>query len=208
MTAVRGQPPGRTGRVWLQRRLQVADRGSTLLETKMRILATEQQRFSLLAQRTERRWQQAVADAERWMARASVLGGRRALRFADDGQRARVLLSWDTTMGVSYPSGSRVVLPDPLPDAPTPAGAALVRAREAYRAAAVAAVEHAAATAAVSAVEQEMAATRRRLRAIEDRWIPRLEQASRTVTEALEEQEREEGMRMRWAAERLGRRQR
>jgi vacuolar-type H+-ATPase subunit D/Vma8 len=53
-----------------------------------------------------------------------------------------------------------------------------------------------------------MAATRRRLRAIQDRWMPRLEEAGRAVAEALEEQEREEGMRMRWAAERLGRRQR
>jgi len=57
-------------------------------------------------------------------------------------------------------------------------------------------------------VEREMAATRRRLRAIQDRWMPRLEEAGRAVAEALEEQEREEGMRMRWAAERLGRRQR
>ena len=208
MTAIRGQPPGRTGRMWLRHRLEVADRGSTLLETKMRILAGEQQRFALLAQRTQRRWEQAVAEADRWMARASLLGGRRGLRFADDGRPAQVLLSWDTTMGVSYPSGSHVVMPDPLPDAPTPAGTALVRARQAYRSAAVAAVDHAVATAAMAAVEQEMAATRRRLRAIEDRWMPRLDEASRAVTEALEEQEREEGMRMRWAAERLGRRQR
>ena len=56
MTTLRGQPPGRTGRVWLSRRLQVADRGSTLLETKMRILATELQRFDLLARRTGSRW--------------------------------------------------------------------------------------------------------------------------------------------------------
>ena len=35
--AVRGQPPGRAGRVWLQRRLDVASRGATMLETKLRI---------------------------------------------------------------------------------------------------------------------------------------------------------------------------
>jgi V/A-type H+/Na+-transporting ATPase subunit D len=205
MAGIRGMPPGRAGRVWLQHRWEVADRGATLLETKMRILAGEQQRFVLLAERTERRWAEAVADAERWMLRADVLSGRRGLRLATEYQPAQVTIRWETTMGVTYPNRAHVRLPDPAPDAPTPDNTALVHAREAYRTALVAAAEHAAATAAREAVEKEMAATRQRLRAIKDRWVPRLEAAGRALTEALEEQEREEGMRLRWAAARLGR---
>jgi V/A-type H+/Na+-transporting ATPase subunit D len=43
-------------------------------------------------------------------------------------------------------------------------------------------------------------ATRYRLRAIEDRWIPRLEQALAEVTLALEEQELADAARLRLAA--------
>ena len=44
-----------------------------------------------------------------------------------------------------------------------------------------------------------MLATRYRLRAIEDRWIPRLEQALAEVTFALEEQELADAARLRLA---------
>jgi V/A-type H+-transporting ATPase subunit D len=47
-------------------------------------------------------------------------------------------------------------------------------------------------------------ATRHRLRAIEDRWIPRLEQALAEVTLALEEQELADAIRLAWPAARAG----
>lgn len=203
MTTVRGLPPGRAGRVWLAHRLTVAERGAGLLETKLRILAAEEQRFALLAERTEREWVRAVDDADVWMARARVLSGQRGVRFATPLSPADVKVRWETTMGVSYPSGSSVVLPPPDPDAPTPSSSALVLAQRAYRRALTLGAEHAAAAAALDSVRVEVRTTRRRLRALQRRWTPRLQQAQRSLAEALEEAEREDGVRMRWSARRL-----
>ena len=61
---------------------------------------------------------------------------------------------------------------------------------------------HAAAAAAVRVLEAEEGATRRRLRAIEDRWMPRLQQALVQIQLGLEEQEHAEGVQLRWAADR------
>jgi V/A-type H+/Na+-transporting ATPase subunit D len=60
-------------------------------------------------------------------------------------------------------------------------------------------VQHAAATEALRVLEAEALATRYRPRAIEDRWIPRLEQALAEVTLALEEQELADAARLRRA---------
>lgn len=203
MTTIHGLPPGRAGRVWLARRISVAGRGADLLETKLRILAAEEQRFALLVERTEREWVAAVADADRWMGRARLISGQRGLRFAAAVSPAQVSVRWDTAMGVRYPAGAATRLPDPPPDAATPDSTALVLARSAYREALQRAADHAAALAALRAVRTEVQATRRRLRALERRWVPRLEDARHALADALEEQEREEGMRMRWAARRL-----
>ena len=42
MSTVRRVPPGRAGRLWLQHRLAVAQRGADLLDQKLRILRSEQ----------------------------------------------------------------------------------------------------------------------------------------------------------------------
>jgi V/A-type H+-transporting ATPase subunit D len=60
-------------------------------------------------------------------------------------------------------------------------------------------VQHAAAAEALRVIEAEALATRHRLRAIEDRWIPRLEHALAEVTLALEEQELADAVRLRLA---------
>ena len=52
------------------------------------------------------------------------------------------------------------------------------------------------------AIEADTLATRYRLRAIEDRWIPRLEQALAKVSLALEEQELADAARLRLAVSR------
>jgi len=200
---VRGLPPGRSGRVWLRQRLDVADRGAGLLETKLRILAAEEQRFVLLAERTEREWTRAVDDADRWMARARLISGQRGVRFATPTASAEVSVRWARTMGVSYPSGAAVRPPVAEPDDSTPDSSALVLARRAYLHALTMGAEHAAASAALEAVHMEVATTRRRLRALQKRWTPRLEQAQRVLAEALEEAEREDGVRMRWSAARI-----
>jgi vacuolar-type H+-ATPase subunit D/Vma8 len=203
MTALRGQPPGRAGRVWLRRRIDVAARGSGLLETKLRILAAEEQRFSILVDRTEREWRAAVADAELWTSRARVLSGQRGLRLASTSEPAMVAVSWETTMGVRYPARAWVRVPPPAPDAPTPDSSALVLARQAYQRALASGAEYAAAVAARDSVRAEAAGTRRRLRARQRRWEPALEAARQALADSLEEAEREDGVRMRWSARRL-----
>lgn len=75
----------------------------------------------------------------------------------------------------------------------------MVAARAAHRAALAAAVEHAAAAAALAVMEAETATTRYRLRAVRDRWIPRLQQALTQVKLSLEEQERSDAARLRRA---------
>ncbi|MET7426329.1 V-type ATP synthase subunit D [Dactylosporangium sp. NPDC005555] len=72
--------------------------------------------------------------------------------------------------------------------APT-GGAALAEATAAYRAAALAAARHAAAAAALRAVGDELARTRRRVRAVERHWVPRLEAALAAVVLQLAELE-------------------
>ncbi|HZD67688.1 MAG TPA: V-type ATP synthase subunit D, partial [Actinomycetes bacterium] len=73
------------------------------------------------------------------------------------------------------------------------------RAAAAHRAALAAAVQHAAATAALRTVEREVTATSQRLRAIEDRWIPRLRTTLAEVELALDELEHADAARLRRA---------
>jgi V/A-type H+-transporting ATPase subunit D len=101
-------------------------------------------------------------------------------------------------MGARYPVAATTHLPELVDRG---AGtAALTQAEAAYRSAVEAAAAHAVASAAVRTVEVELAATGRRLRAISDRWLPRLEGWLATVTRELEEAEREEAFRLRWAS--------
>ena len=188
-------PPGRAGRLWLTRRLQVARRGADLLDRKLRILQAELGRFRESEARTAAEWDRCCPDAERWLLRASVIGGERAIRLAADGQFATVTIPYTVTMGIRHPASPACLIPTPLAwDGPV-----LTRARQAHAAALAAAVQHAAAAEALRVVEAEVLATRYRLRAIEDRWIPRLEQALADVTLALEEQELADAARLRLA---------
>jgi len=188
-------PPGRAGRLWLTRRLQVARRGADLLDRKLRILQAELARFREAEARTAAEWDRCCADAERWLLRASMLGGQRAVRLAADGQAAVVTIPYTVTMGVRHPATPACAIPASV----TWDGPALARTRQAHAAALQAAVRHAAAAEALRVIEAEVRATRYRLRAIEDRWIPRLEQALAEVTFALEEQELADAARLRLA---------
>lgn len=199
-------PPGRAGRLWLRRRLEIARRGLDLLDRKLRILRREQERLALLVQRTGDDWQRACGDAETWLLRATLLGGQRALRLAGDGPAAEVAVVWAETMGIRYP-GQATDAP-PADHAPLgPRSAALGQAASAHRAALAAALRHAAATTAARIVDEEVAATRQRLRAIQDRWIPRLQTALAGVELSLDEQERADGVRLRRAGARLAERE-
>jgi V/A-type H+-transporting ATPase subunit D len=189
-------PPGRAGRIWLLRRLETARRGADLLDRKLRILRSELGRLQAAAAETAVQWDQCQADARTWLLRAALLGGERVIRLADDGQVADVRVSYATTMGVRHPETATCAIPPTLTwDNPV-----LARTRQAHRAALEAAARHAAATAAVRMVDDEVRATRYRLRAVRDRWIPRLEQALAETTFTIEELERADAARLRLAA--------
>jgi V/A-type H+-transporting ATPase subunit D len=202
MPTLRHLPPGRAGRIWLQRRLAVAGRGAYLLDQKLRLLHAERQRLALQVERTGAAWETAAHEASRWLVRGAMLGGQRGIRLAGRPGAAEVELEWSYLMGVRYPSGARCTTPAEEPDAAPPDNAALVSACEAHRRAAQAAVTHAAAVAALHVLEAEEVGTRRRLRAIEDRLMPRLQQALAQIQLGLEELEHAEGVQLRWAAAR------
>jgi V/A-type H+-transporting ATPase subunit D len=205
MTTIRRVPPGRAGRLWLHHRLLVAERGADLLDRKLRILHAERQRLDLLVERTDSAWTDASRSADTWFLRGALVGGQRAVRLAAAAAPADVRITWAQSMGVRYPADVACTVPERLPDSVPPGNTALVEAVKAARRALDAATQHAVATAAARVVESEEAATRRRLRAIERRWIPRLLEALSAVEVGLEEQEHADGVRLRWVVARTGR---
>ena len=186
-------PPGRAGRLWLVQRLAVANRAAVLLDRKLQVLTSELDRLRAAAEQTGAGWDAACRDAERWLLRAVLLGGERAVRLTGDVDRAEVTVWYTVTMGARHPAGAECV----AGRAEGWEGAAVAAARQAHRVALAAAVRHAAAAAAVAVVEAETNATRYRLRAVRDRWIPRLSQALADVEFSLEELERADTARLR-----------
>jgi V/A-type H+-transporting ATPase subunit D len=199
-TTLRGLPPGRAGMPWLARRRAVAARGSDLLERKLRILRAEEQDYALRAERTAAAWEQESAELERWMLRSALLSGERGVRLATDGADAIAEIDWRLTMGVRYPADATCVLPAELGGF-TPDNTALHHASSAARRAVQAGVDHAVATAALAAIRAEIGSTRRQLRALEQRWLPRLESARAHLMIQLDDLEHDEHVRLRWAAD-------
>lgn len=199
-TARLAVPPGRAGRLWLERRLAVAHRGADLLDRKLLILAAELDRLQAAADRTGREWEDRSREAERALLRASLLGGERAVRLAAGSELAEVTIAYTVTMGARHPASAACT----VPPAATWDGPVLAEARRAHAAALAAAVQHAAALAAVRVIGEETAVTRYRLRAVRDRWIPRLQEGLAQVKFSLEEQERADGARLRQALRQQG----
>jgi V/A-type H+-transporting ATPase subunit D len=194
-------PPGRAGRLWLQHRLSTAQRGADLLDHKLRILRAEREHLALERDMMAAAWDSASREADTWLLRSVLLGGQRSVRLAAAPAPAEVRILWEQSMGVRYPAEATCTVPAPAPDAPPPGNAALVAARDCYRRAVVAAVRRAALETAVRVLEAQEVATRRRLRAIEDRWIARLQQALADLQFKLDEDEHNDAVRLRWAAE-------
>lgn len=195
-------PPGRVGRLWLRRRLEVATLGADLLEQKLRALREEERRLTLLVQRTEEEWTRTATEADRWLLRAAVTGGDRSLRLATVAASVTVTVTWTVAMGVRYPAEASCVLP--ARDTAVPGGVALAEAEAAYQAALQAAVRQAVAQGAVQRIRREVDATRLRVRALNRHWIPRLRAALVRRELELEELEHAEAVRRRKAA--VGRR--
>lgn len=189
-------PPGRAGRLWLERRLHAARRGADLLDRKLRILQADLAVLQDAARQAEQDWRAAAAAADQALLIASVLGGHRGVQLAAGQGYADVRIRFTVTMGVRRPSEATCTAPDgPLPWA----SPQLVLARQAHQAALEAAVSYAAAARALEATAAETATTRVRLRAISGRLIPGLEQARDQVMLAIDELERADGARVRRA---------
>jgi V/A-type H+-transporting ATPase subunit D len=200
MTHTLHVPPGRAGQLWLRHRAAVADRAVDLLDQKLRLLRAERQRCALDEQRTRAAWEQACADADAWVLRLAELGGQRAIRLGAAPTPADVAVRWGQVVGVWYPAGVDVHEPDL---AAAPGGSAtLVEARRRVGVALAAAARHAAARAALRVLTAQEAGTRRRLRSIRTRYLPLLAETRRRVELALEEDERSDLLRLRWAAAR------
>ncbi|MCC5574813.1 V-type ATPase, D subunit [Microtetraspora sp. AC03309] len=192
-------PPGRAGRLWLRHRLAALRRGLAVLDRKRRILRRERDRLTRLAARTGEEWEAACREADTWLLRVSLLGGRRAIRLAGGGPLAEVRVEWIDAMGTSYPGRSAFLPPSPVASPPPMVTAALVPAGAACLAALRAGVEHAVAAEAARIVTEEEAMTGRRIRALRDLLLPRLEEALAVVELALDEMERSDGARVRRA---------
>ncbi|GAA0717284.1 hypothetical protein Drose_18885 [Dactylosporangium roseum] len=177
MTSVRHVPPGRSGVLWLRHRLDVTRHGSTVLRRKLTLLTGERDRLQHSQAETAREWGRSDRTARGWLERATVLDGLETIEAAAEVPPAELSVPWTAVLGVRCPGMPSVVLrPRPV-DLPAPGGAALARAAAAYRDATRAAARHAAVTVALAAVEAEIAATRRRVRALDRHWIPALEAA-------------------------------
>jgi V/A-type H+-transporting ATPase subunit D len=186
--------------MWLRRRESTARYALDLLDRKLRILRTEQERFHLLAGEAEKRWQQAALIADQWGARAAALTGRDGMRLAAQSLPASVGVRWVDVMGVTYPSHVDVVLPEAPLGARSPSSAALDRAVDAYRAAARAAAEHAVARSACQIIDAEVRAVTMRRTAIAQRWLPQVQRLLAELETRLEENERAETVRWRQLA--------
>jgi V/A-type H+/Na+-transporting ATPase subunit D len=189
-------PPGRAGRLRLERRLQVARRGADLLDRKLRILQRELPGLRADATQATRDWERCAAEADQWLVRAALLGGQRAIRLASNDARAEVDVTYAATVGVRHPAACMCTFSPPEDWS----GPAVAEARRAHQAALQAAARSAAASAALRIMEAETATTRLRLRAVRDRWIPLLEQARTEVMLAIDEQERADTARLQLAA--------
>jgi len=197
-------PPGRAGRPWLVRRLSVARRGADVLGDKRRALLRERDRFAELRAEAQATWESAVRDADAWLRRALLISGQRSFELArfHVPEPADVRLTWRRSLGVSYPTDAEVRLPA-TPDLVAPGGSsALPAAASAYGRAVEAGAHLAAVATALERIDAELAATTRRLRALERRWIPAHEEALAALSLALDESEREDAIRGRWFVER------
>jgi V/A-type H+-transporting ATPase subunit D len=200
---VKRLPPGRTARLWLRNRLGVAHRALDVLEQKSHALSSEQRRLRAREEEAETRWEEALAEADRWFLRAMVLGGRTQLDLARlQAPAAEAFVAWRSLMGVTYPADVELRGAEAPTVGRTARSAALPQAARAYRQALERALELAAAARARRLVEEELELTRRRVRGLENRWLPRLEEALHAVELRLSEEEREEMVRVQWFSRR------
>jgi V/A-type H+-transporting ATPase subunit D len=190
-------PPGRMGRLWVLNRLDLAERGVTLLEQKLHSLIALQEELQRKAEQSRYDWQRACREADMWGLRAVLLGGQNAIDLAVTTAPASVTVQWTVTAGVRYPDVAACVLPREHDPAVIYSTSASLQAARAYRAALAAAAECAAAQSAVKTIEREVRTTRLRVRALSRHWLPKLRQELVRIELELEEEDRDGAIRVR-----------
>jgi len=200
-------PPGRAGRPWLLHRLEVARRATDVLDQKRRTLLQRQRELATQLVTAQVEWDTVAREAADWLARAKTLSGVRNLRLAGfhSGGPASVQVRWRNSLGVVHPADAHVELPVPIDVAALGGSSAVAFAADAHRRALEAAARCAVARAAHDRVARELTTVTRRIRAIEQRWIPRHETALEALELMLDDVEREEGSRVRWMRQRVDR---
>ncbi len=199
MTARKRARPGRAGRLRLRHSLDAATRGAALLERKVNVLRDHRRRLTTEEARAARAWHEGLARAETWLLRGLLLSGERALETAAVADRAEVTVTWTNSMGVRHPEGADCRDAVRSAEEAGPGNTALTNAESAYRAAVRAAAAYAAAQAATRFVGAELDRTRHRVRALNHHWIPRLSAELADAELTLEQAEREDAVRRRWA---------
>jgi V/A-type H+/Na+-transporting ATPase subunit D len=201
-------PPGRAGRTWLIGRLEIARRGAELLDRKRRALLREQASVHAEAAAARHAWHEAAANAQLWSARAAILdgAGRLELLARHVDAQASLQLSWSNLMGARLPTTEQIAVPNPPPLSALGGSSATVIAARACCEATRAAARYAAAERAEAELSAELGRAARRLRALQQRWIPQHEQALAQLDLALDESQREQAARVRWLTHRRDRR--
>lgn len=189
---------GRAAIVAVERRLEAARRGARMLDRKQRILAEELERLRLQAAHAALDWEQRAQDLKAWLQRAGEFEGADRFVEAVPSGAAEVDVVWGATLGTARPLEARCSLPD---WEPIGGGSSLRACALSHRNAVVAAAAAAAADRAVLLVKAELGATRRRQRVLEKRRVPRLEGELAEARQQMAQQELEESLRTRWAAE-------
>jgi V/A-type H+-transporting ATPase subunit D len=187
----------RAARLRLQSRLDLTGQAIELLHSKEEALQREAIRLRGHARRAAADWAEGTAAATTWLLRARALGAGPGPDGPSRPQEpATVTLDWRHSMGVTYP-GSLSCRPGT--GTPPVATAALGPAARAFAEALRAGAASASAGEALRRVESELAATRRRRRALERRLQPRLRARLHRLDLALDERERAAALRTRLA---------
>ena len=197
-------PPGRAGRLWLLRRLDVARRGADVLDQKRQTLLREQERLAKRLAETTTEWEWRAVAAAEWNTRALTIAGPRRLLLSafHRAARAEVSVEWRNTIGVVVPASASVKVGASPDFVALGGGSTVALAARAHERALAAAAAYAAARMAHDAISAELATTTRRVRAIERRWIPQHEAELARLELRLEEVELEDVARAHWAQER------
>ena len=103
MAGIRGTPPGRAGRLWLRRRLEVATRSRDQLDRTLHLVEVERHRLLALEESYRTEWERACAEGSTWLARAAVLTGRDGIRTATPPASLTAEVGWAATAGVVHP---------------------------------------------------------------------------------------------------------